>query len=134
MPKLLDLIYKYKQIIKYLFAGGLAALTDFAILFLLVDVIHIWYVTSSVLAFAIAFGVSFYLQKFWTFRDGDLDKIYKQLAVYLAVGLANLGLNTLFIYILVDKFGLWYMLAQVLISGVIAIWSFLIYKFLIFKK
>lgn len=126
-------IYKKKVYIKYAIAGGTAAMTDFILLFILTDIFHIWYITSATLAFIAAFFVSFFLQKFWTFRDNSRDRMRKQMAMYLAVGVTNTFLNTGGMYALVDHFGLWYILAQAIMSVILALGSFIIYRFVIFK-
>ncbi len=130
---MLNLLLKYKQIIKYLIAGGTAAGVDLILLYVFTDVLGIWYLFSACLAFSIAFFVSFFLQKFWTFRDEDKEVMYKQMRVYLAVAVTNLALNTGLMYIFVDGFKIWYMGAQFIISGLIACESYLIYKFFIFN-
>ena len=130
---MVNLIFKYRRIIKYLIAGGTAAAIDLGLLYFLTDILGIWYLISAGLAFVIAFFVSFFLQKFWTFRDGDREAIYKQMAVYLAVALGNLVINIVLMYTLVDGLKVWYMLAQFVVSGLIACESYWIYKLLIFN-
>jgi len=123
-----------KQIFKYIVAGGTAAVVDLSLLYLLTEFWGIWYLLSTILAFMGAFAVSFTLQKFWTFRDHAMDGIHKQLTMYFVVTAINLGLNTLFVYLLVEHGDLWYMLAQVIAGVTIAFESFLVYKFIIFKR
>jgi len=131
---MLNLLLKYKQIIKYLIAGSTAAFTDLALLYIFTDILGIWYLISTSLAFIIAFFVSFFLQKFWTFRDSDKEIMYKQMGIYLAVTLANFMINVAMMYIFVDGFKIWYMLAQFIISGLIAFESYFVYKTFIFNK
>ncbi len=126
--------YKYFRVIKYILAGGTATVVNLILLYFLTEFFQLWYLISSAIAFIISFFVSFYLQKFWTFQDKDKKKIYQQIRLYGIVALANLGLNTGLMYFSVDILKIWYLLAQILISGLIAIESFLIYKFLIFNK
>jgi putative flippase GtrA len=124
----------YGQIIKYIISGGTAAAVDIAFLVLFTEVFKWWYIVSAIVAFIIAFGVSFTLQKFWTFRDHGTERIHVQASIYLAVSIANLGINTLLMYLFVDIFGIWYVASQVLAGGLIAIMSFFVYKKFIFKK
>ena len=131
---MIKLLLKYKRVIKYLIAGGAAASVDLGFLYFFTDILGIWYLISACLAFIMAFFVSFYLQKFWTFRDGDKEKMYKQLGVYLAVALVNLALNAALMYLLVDGLKIWYLLAQIMASGLIAAESYFVYKLLIFNK
>ena len=109
-------------------------MVDLILLYVLTDVFGIWYLFSATLAFCMSFFVSFFLQKYWTFRDREQEKIYRQMGLYFAVAVTNLGLNTLLLYLSVDILRIWYLLAQVLVIAVIAVESFMIYKFLIFNR
>jgi len=131
---IMDLLLKYKRIIKYLIAGGAGAFTNLALLYVLTEFFGIWYLFSTSLAFIVSFFVSFFLQKFWTFRDGNKEIIYRQMAVYFGVALTNLGLNGLLMYSLVDGLKVWYMLAQIIASALIAVESYWVYKFFIFNN
>lgn len=130
---MINFLQKYKQIIKYLIAGGTAALVDLSLLYFLTDILGLWYLISASLAFVATFFVSFFLQKFWTFRDRDKEAMYKQLGIYLAIALVNFVINIALMYAMVDGLKIWYMLAQFIVSGLIAVESYLVYKFFIFN-
>lgn len=121
-------------IIRYLISGSTAALINFSCLYFLTEYLGLWYLYSTSLAFIISFFFGFFLQKFWTFQDQDKAKIHKQMAAYFSLGLMNLAVNAFLMWILVEKFSLWYMFAQFLTAGFLAFFSFLIYKFFIFKE
>lgn len=126
--------FRHRQIIKFLIAGGTGAFVDLSIYYTLTYVAELWYVLSSVLSFAIAFWVSFGLQKFWTFRDGDTERVGKQTALYFFVAIVNLGINTLLIYFLVEHSGVHKFAAKILASGIVAVESFIVYRYIIFNK
>ena len=134
MDFLIEQIKKRQEFIRYLISGSTAALVNFSFLYFFTDILGVWYLFSSAMSFVIAFFVSFYLQKFWTFRDGSKDVLGRQMVLYLLIALFNLCLNALLMYVLVDLFGVWYMLAQFFVTGTIALWSFLIYKLFIFNQ
>ena len=127
-------LYKNRQILKFIISGGTTALFGLTVLYVLTDFFGLWYLLSAVLAFIVGFFISFSLQKLWTFKDKRQDQVYRQLSLYLSVALTNLVLNTALMYLFVDVFGVWYMLAQVIVDLVIAAESFLMYKFIVFKK
>lgn len=131
---IIKLLWSYKRLVKYVISGGTAAATDLFLLFFLYDVLEINVIISATLAFVAAFFVSFFLQKFWTFRDNSKDKIKQQMGVYFAVGAVNTVINAWAMDLLVNSWHVWYLLAQVIVSGLIALYSFIIYKFLIFKR
>ena len=122
-----------KQLFKYLLSGITVAVFELALLYAFTEYLHIWYLFSAILAFFFAFCLSFSLQKFWTFQDTRKEGIPAQVSLYLFVSVCNLGINVVALYLLVQVAGLWYMFAQVLINGGIAVWSFVLYKFVIFK-
>lgn len=123
-----------KQVSKYLVSGATVNIFELTLLYVFTEYLGIWYLFSSVLAFLFAFCLSFSLQKFWTFKDKEKESVHKQMSLYFLLALANLGFNVIALYLLVQVAGLWYMFAQVLVSGAIAIWSFVMYKFVIFHK
>lgn len=135
MDKVKQLFHAYAaKLIRFFLSGGSAAITNLLVLYICTAKLHIYYVLSSVISFAVSFVVSFTLQKFWTFRDKTMHTLNRQMLKYLTITLINLGVNTLLIYVFVESFHLHYMFAQVMAMMVIAIWSFFIYHFLIFKN
>ncbi|MFA6273107.1 MAG: GtrA family protein [Candidatus Paceibacterota bacterium] len=121
---------------RYLIGGACGAATNVFFLFLLVDVFGVWYLQAAVWSFLISWLVSFLLQKYWTFQNYSTENgvLQKQATLFFAVSFLNLGINTLLMYIFVDFFQLWYLLAQVFSSALIAISSFFIYKHFVFKE
>ncbi len=126
-------IKKRRRVIRFIISGGTAASINLGLIYLFTDILGFWYLFSSASAFIFAFIVSFCLQKYWTFENKNKDILYKQLAIYLLLALFNLNVNTALMYILVDFFKIWYMLAQFFVTGLIALWNFTAYKFFIFK-
>ncbi|HEY4511363.1 MAG TPA: GtrA family protein [Candidatus Paceibacterota bacterium] len=125
--------FTHRRKIKYVIAGGTAAVVDVGFLYVFTDVLDIWYITSAIIAFVFAFCISFTLQKFWTFRDDRTTDMHIQVGKYFLVALVNLALNTALMYVLVDRFGIWYILSQIIIGLSIAVGSYFVYKKIIFR-
>lgn len=123
-----------KQLFRYVISGVTVATFELALLYAFTQFLGVWYLFSAVLAFLFAFCLSFSLQKFWTFQDTKREGVHKQASLYLFVSVCNLCVNVVLLYILVQIFGIWYMFAQVIVDAVIAVSSFLVYKFLIFNE
>ncbi len=124
----------HAKIGRYLIAGGTAAFTNIALLFVFTDFLGIWYIASAIMAFILAFIVSFTLQKYWTFQDGSKDQIHRQAVIYLTVAVVNLLVNTGLLYLQVEYLGVYYIFAQLIASALIAVESFFVYQIFIFKK
>ena len=125
---------RHRTVVFFLFSGGTAAVVDLGLLYILVDFFDIWYLLSAAIAFIVAFFVSFTLQKFVTFVEHSRDRIPKQLVQYFSFAIFNLGMNTLLMYIVVEKIMIHYLLAQIIASGIIALYSYFVYKYFIFQK
>lgn len=122
------------HLLRYLISGGTAATTHVSALFVLVQFAGFHYLMASVFAYILAIGVSFTLQKFWTFQDKLVHDVHMQFGRYITVVLANLILNTFLMYILVSHAGLWYVLAQILTTAVVAVTGYFGYKHFVFVK
>lgn len=133
-PKFFQLLKKHKIGVKYLFAGGTAAAVNLFFLYVLTDIFGVWYLASSIAAFVFSFFTSFFLQKFWTFRDGSLKRIKKQFVIYVVMGAANFFAGPALLYVFVEFFDIWYLFGQILSMGSLAIANYLINKFITFKK
>ena len=119
---------------KYVFSGIIATAAMFVSLIFLREVLNIWYLYSSTLAFIVGFTSSFILQKFWTFGSNSGSDDYKQFLLFLIVSFANLGLNALGMFFLVDIIGVWYLLSQVFVTTCLAILSFFTYRIIFRNK
>lgn len=122
------------KIVRYVISGGMATVTNLLFLFIFTDLVGIWYVLSAILSYLISFVVSFSLQKYWTFGDDSNDRIGTQAVWYILVTTANLGLNTLGIFVLVHYGHVYYLLAQLIVSFLIAIESYFVYRFVFRSK
>ena len=123
------------QAVRYVISGGTAAATNLLGLYILADVIGLWYLTASSIATAIAVIVSFSLQKFWTFdsRQADWSTLKREASLYLMIFSVNILLNGGLMFLFVDIFQVWHLIAQVLANALVAVFSFFTYKFFVFK-
>jgi putative flippase GtrA len=121
------------RLVRYFISGSTSTVVDLALLYVFTHWFGWWYLWSAIVAMLIAIFVSFSLQKFWTFNNHSLDTAHQQFFFYTIVALINLGVNTLLMYLMVDLLGVWYLLAQVIAAGLIAISSFFVYRHFIFK-
>lgn len=115
---------------KYIISGGTATVVDLGLLYVFTALFGIWYVISAILAYACAFIVSFTLQKFWTFRNGTMQHIRKQFALYVSLGVFNMFLNASLLYLIVENTRVHYLSAQFSVGILIALWSFFCYRIL----
>ena len=123
-----------KILIKCILAGAAVSLIDLVVLFICYRLFAWSLIISTSAAFICYFLFSFTLQKFWTFRNFNQQKTADQLVMYFVNAFIGLNLNGFFMHQLVNKYHLWYLLAQIIVNITIGTYNFIIYNFVIFKK
>lgn len=119
-------------IIRFIIAGGTSAAIDLALLYLLNSVFGMYYLTSAILAFLVAFCISFVLHKFWTFKSHK-EETHRQVVLYFAASLFSLLLNTFLMYIFVDHVHVQVILAQIFTGAIVAFSNFFVSRRFVFK-
>ena len=129
--------------IRYVMVGLLGIGIQTSTLYLWVDVIGLrtWYLAGLVVGFCLSLLVSFTLQKYWTFGDNVHERAPRQFVWYTGIALASLAANALLLvfskgvieYLGFDFFHLWYLGAQVCITGAVAFLSFVVNRLITFK-
>ncbi|MBN2094143.1 MAG: GtrA family protein [Candidatus Zambryskibacteria bacterium] len=120
--------------LRYFLCGITSAGLNILVLYLLTDIVGIWYLYSSIMAFIISLIVSFTLQKFVVFKDMITAKLHYQFSKFTVALILGTITNTILIYVFTDLVGIWYIFSQILAGFFVMIQNFLLYKFFIFNK
>ena len=131
-PAFLAMYSRHGQLLRFFISGGMAFFANIGVMYVLTDRLAVWYLVSSIFAFIGSFVVSFSMQKYWTFKNREADRMSQQLRMSLVLAVANLGINTVLMYLFVDYVHLHYLAAVVCSAGLIAIETYFIYKYIIF--
>ncbi len=129
------MIHRLNQhiLFRYFVSGSTSACVDLLILYILHYLFGLQYLVAAILAFIVAFWVSFVLHKFWTFQNHSLYKVERQVGMYFASSLFGLSANTLFMYVFVSLFGIGVILSQVFVGIIVACMTFFISRHVVFK-
>jgi len=123
-----------KQFLKFAIVGVINTLINLLVLYVLTEFLGIYYLISAVFAFVVAVTNSFILNKIWTFQEKIGHRAYSRYFKFLIISLTALIFNLLLLYILVEYFNIWYMLAQLIGVVLNLIINFLGNKLWTFKK
>lgn len=129
----MGMLERYK-ILRYLISGGTSASVNIALFSFFFFVLHLHYIISNIISFSVAFFVSLFLQKFWTFRDHSTDDLHIQGFYYLLNSLLGLGINTMILYISVDIFGIMPLIGVIIAGGSTALVTFQISSRYVFNN
>jgi putative flippase GtrA len=115
-----------RRMARFMMSGGAVLAAYYAPYYLLTEFCGVWYLASSVVGSIISSVVNFILQKFWTFENKSMANVHFQAlaSAFLAIGftVANGGM----LYILVGELHLHYLLAQLIVSGILCVVSYII--------
>ncbi len=120
------------KLVRFIISGLAATATNLLFAFILTEFFHLWYLLSVTIAFWAGFLISFFLQKFWTFRDHSKDKIRQQAFLFLVIIFAGVIINDALVYGFVEYIDLHYLTAQIIGSAFIAFVNFFVYQKLVF--
>lgn len=127
-----------KQGIRHIITGGFADLVDIGI-FNLLFFFFPWQNFIKAVSFLIAASIKYFGNKYWVFEKQENDGRIKEILQFLAITLIGLVINVAsFSFFIKMNFGISLFLCReislVLALLVTAIWNFLGYKLLVFKK
>lgn len=127
----------YRKLIKALMVGVLATLVDTAFLFLFKGYFEVAPVTAKAMSFLIGMGVSFYLNKTFTFKN-TYNKPHYQFVSFAVIGftqyLLTLGMFYVFIHMIFDNQGdIYLLLTNVIVALIGFVYAFTLNKSLTFK-
>jgi glycosyltransferase involved in cell wall biosynthesis/putative flippase GtrA len=120
--------------LRYFTCGLTSAIVNILSLFIFTDIIGIWYLYSSILAFLLSLIISFTLQKFIVFRNSETNKMHHQFLKFFVAAVLGITSNTVLVFICVEVFGVWYILSQIIAGFFVMIQNFILYRFFIFNK
>jgi putative flippase GtrA len=125
------LVDKYKKFIKFCFVGLLNSILDVSIFVFLIEKIKSPLIVSNTLSFFSVVLISFFLNKFWTFRNNKNEKRIQFIKFFL-VSLIGLMLSNILLYFFV-KIGVFYLLAKIIVIVLVVFWNFFVNNFWTFK-
>jgi putative flippase GtrA len=115
---------------KFAVVGVIGFGTDVGLLWLLYGVLHLWLPVATGLAYLVAFAISFVLSREWVFPDtGNMRRqIYRYCVLVSGVLLMTiLGVQAL-VWLSVP-----YLIAKVLVSGVVALVNYVASRWWVFR-
>ncbi|MCF0199022.1 MAG: GtrA family protein [Bacteroidaceae bacterium] len=122
------------QLFRYTFVGGFAFLIDFALLYVLTEYVHCYYIVSATISFLAGLLANYLLSKVWVFTQSQCKNAKIEFLLFAVIGLVGLLLNDLLIWLLSNFIGLWYMLSKIIATVITYLWNFFARKYLLFSR
>ncbi|MBR3161661.1 MAG: GtrA family protein [Bacilli bacterium] len=122
-----------KQLLKFGIVGGIAFLIDFFVLYFCTDILNIHYLISSIISFTVSVIFNYILSVKWVFNVNNDNSKKKNFIVFIVLSIIGLLINELIMYIMVDKFKIYYMLSKIVSTIVVMIFNFITRKIILEK-
>lgn len=100
----------------------------------LTETIKTPYLVSCAISFSIAVVVNYYLSMKYVFASRDDLNKHQEFIIFVILSLAGLALTELLMWVLVSKFGIYYMFSKIIVTGVVMIFNFTTRKLLLDAK
>lgn len=135
MKRIRELLIKYKEQILYIIFGGLTTLINMIVYFL-ARKIGIGVVPSDVIAWILAVIFAYVTNKIWVFesRSWQFSVLLRELISFFGARLFSLGVDVLFLYVTVEKLGLWDMPMKLIANIIVIILNYIFSKLIVFSK
>lgn len=116
------------QILKFSVVGGTAFFIDYGLLFVLTEFAGIHYLISGTISFAASVIYNYILSVVWVFDPvGERSKA-KDMAVFLILSVIGLGINQAIMWVLVEFFGVYYMISKIAATAIVMVYNFITRK------
>ena len=121
-----------RQLVRYFFVGGVAAVTDITLFFVFAQLLGLPYLLVGACSFLIATGVNYLLSIRYVFRSGSrFGKRQEIILVFLVSGIGLL-VHQAVLFIAVEWLNITLMLAKITATGTVFFWNFGARRYLIF--
>jgi putative flippase GtrA len=139
LPGLFHTLFKKKstqpmvEFFRYFVVSGASFIFDFGLLYILTDKAHIHYLISAAISYGTGMIVSYLLSIKWAFGRRSLNSKAAEFGIFVAIGIAGMGINSLILWIWTGLLGLYYMLGRIVSAIIGYIWKYIARKFTLFK-
>lgn len=136
IDKIKALYKKYRELIVYVFFGGLTTLVDFGAYILLTDILFLDIVTANIIAWAAAVLFAFAVNKTIVFNDkrGSLVIVLSQFVSFTGMRALSGGLSTFFLWLFAELYGFDDLIVKGFIAAAVIILNYIFSKLFIFKN
>ena len=128
-------IFKNKllnQILKFGLVGGTAFVIDYVLLYFCTEFLHIHYLISSIISFTVSVIFNYILSIKWVF-DVKKKQDVKDFVIFIILSVIGLEINSLIMYVMVEKFGGYYMFSKIVSTAVVMVYNFITRKIFVEK-
>ena len=116
---------RFYEIARFILVGGACFVLDYGLLYILTEYGGLHYLLSAGVSFTISVFVNYWLCLVCVFRGAN-TQMHRAKMLFFGSSIAGLGLNQLLMWMLVDLFGIYYMIAKLIAAGIVMVWNYVL--------
>ena len=134
MEKIRALLREYREIISYVFWGVMTTAVNYASYTLLTELLHVHYLTSTIIAWTISVLFAYFVNKLFVFQSRGWGwNALRELWQMVASRLFSLGLEMAIMWFFVDTLHCNHLIIKLMANVVVVIVDYVLSKWIIFK-
>lgn len=137
MNKIKELIVKNKELISYIFWGGMTTLVSYLVLIPCVELLKIDETVSNVISWIISVAFAYVVNKLFVFesKSWEAKLVFREAWQFVSARLVSLLIADILIFkLLVDVFDFNYIWVKLFTNVLVVIMNYVFSKLVIFKK
>lgn len=111
------------ELLRFAIVGVVSGVVDYGLLYICTEWLRIHYLYSAAFSFTVAVIFNYWLCVVFVFK-GAGKQTKRQATVFIVSSIVGLGINQGGMWLLVEKFGIHYMLAKVGATTVVMFWNY----------
>ena len=123
-----------KQIIKFGFVGAICFVLDYLLMIFFKEVLGLHYLIATCLSFMISTIANYLLSLRFVFKSRTEMNKGLEFVIYAVLSAIGLGLTELLMWVTVDKLGIYYMVAKIIVTAIVMVYNFITRKLFLEKK
>lgn len=124
----------FVQLVRYFISGGVAFIADASLLYILTEWGGLHYLLSTVVSYSVGLVITYLFSIKWVFDHRSVENRGVEFSVFVMIGVAGLGLTSLFMWIFTSLMGLHYLVSKIITIVLVFIWNFVAKKILLFRR
>lgn len=134
MERIRALLREHREILSYVFWGVMTTAVNYVSYTLLTELLHVHYLTSTVIAWIISVLFAYFVNKLFVFQSRDWGwTALRELWQMVASRLFSLGLEMAIMWFFVDTLHCNHLVIKLLANVVVVIVNYVLSKWIIFR-
>ena len=124
----------FEQLIKFGIVGVIAFFIDYGAMVLLTECFHIYYLLSALISFVLSVIFNYIASMRYVFVGREDMSKSREFTIFIVLSVIGLGINELFMWLMVDKFTINYMISKIFVTALVMVWNFITRKIFLEAK